>query len=421
MAVKITAAAAKASLTEFIYPKESPRIDEKITHLSNMLVYGDEAFSIEDFVSTACVKIKKLAQKHYNSVTTKHINTSDGDFDFRNFVSSEDTLGLFGNEDFNIEVIRGMEEFGASSSETKAFASLLSSHGSGGSEQSKTLIVVYAQKSLPAEIVKAIKNFTVVNCKKLYEGDIVLLTKTLAARSGKNFTDDALNELMDRSRMNLFQISSEIKRLAVLNHEHAEIDHEMVEETVEHFFDPNSFQATNELDFAIYRKDVKTAVAIISELIDKGFYYSLIVMRLMSIFRAMLSAHLMKDASEKFASGAAKISAEFADGMQRRKGFEKFRFSGEITAKFEAFCSALVNATGIYHSYSKYDIFNNIKNPMTLYSIHYSKNYTEEKLFELMESLYMIDVKVRTGQLRMDQRPESVKEEIYRILIAGCL
>ncbi|HNY10994.1 MAG TPA: hypothetical protein PKK26_05330, partial [Candidatus Wallbacteria bacterium] len=303
MAVKITAAAAKASLVELIYPKESSKIDEKLTHRSNVLVYGDEAFSIEDFVSSSCAKIKKLAQKHYNSVTIKHINASDGDFDFRNFVSSEDTLGLFGNEDYNIEVIRGMEEFGASSSETKAFAALLSSHGADGCEQSKTFIVVYAQKNLPAEIIKAIKNFTVINCKKLYEGDIVLMTKALAARSGKNFTDDALTELMDRSRMNLFQISSEIKRLAVLNHEHAEIDHEMVAQNVEHFFDPNSFQATNELDFAIYKKDVRTAIEIISELIDKGFYYSLIVMRLMSIFRAMLSAHLMKEASEKFAGG----------------------------------------------------------------------------------------------------------------------
>lgn len=422
MAGRTASATTRATVSaDAIYPKDWPRIDEKLSKPASFIVFGEEHFAAEDFIHLAVAKLKKVAHKTFSSVTVKYHHAADPAFDMNEFLAGESTMGLFGNEDFTVEVVRGLDELGATSKETKKFCAFLSSlHREGEEEGARAVVAVYGSKTLPAEYAKIAKGFVVVQCKKLYEGDVASYARTLAARSGKHFTDDALAELVDRSRMNLFQIASETRRLAILHHDKAEIDRETVEASVEHFFDPESFQATNELDYAIYHKDIPSAVKVINELIDKGFYYSLIVMRLMSIFRAMLSAKLLAEASAKFAQGAFRIAAEYSDGMARKSGYQRFAFANEMAAKLESFCRALAEAEGIFIAESKYDILNGLRNQMTMHAIHYSKKYSEESLFALMDDLYNIDVKVRTGLLRIDQRPESVKEEILRILSVNC-
>ncbi|HBC75071.1 MAG TPA: hypothetical protein DC017_09565 [Candidatus Wallbacteria bacterium] len=132
----------------------------------------------------------------------------------------------------------------------------------------------------------------------------------------------------------------------------------------------------------------------------------------------MLSALLLNEASETFKNGAYKIADEFVRGSVYKKGYERFRFSSDMLSKFEFFCAGICNNSNIYRSESKHDFLNSLKNQMSLNAVYYLKNYTEKELFGLIKSLYQIDVKIRTGVLRIDQRPESVKEEIYKILIS---
>ncbi len=423
MATTRAAGAAKtaAIADELIYPKQADAISARLNLKTNILIYGEELFLIDDLAREITLKLKKAAAAHFASASARHINISDSNFDYGEFLSSEDTFSLFGAEDFCVKLIRGLEEFGASSPMMKKFCKYLDAIDKKGAEENPTslVILVYAVKKPVAEVVKNTKNFIAINCKKMYENDIFAYARKLAARTRKSFTDDAVSALAERSRMNLFQINSEIGRLAILNHEKAEIDIETVESQVEFFFDPDSFAAINELDYCVYKKDLKNALVTIGELIDHGVYHALIVNRLISIFRAMLSVLLLNEASETFKTGAYKIAAEFVSGAAYKKGYDRFRFANDMLSKFEFFCNGVCNNANIYRSGSKLDFFNGIKNQMSLYAVYYLKNYSEKELFDLIKGLYQIDVKIRTGVLRIDQRPESVKEEIYKILISN--
>jgi DNA polymerase III delta subunit len=422
MAATKTSGASKtaAIADELIYPKQADNIYAKLNLKNNILIYGEESFLIDDLAREITLRLKKTAAARFTSVNSVHINISDSGFDYGEFLSSEDTFSLFGEEDFNIKIIRGLEEFGASAPMMKKFCKYLEAINKKTSEDNTTslVILVYAVKKPLSEVIKNTKNFIAVNCKKLYENDILSYSRLLAVRSRKAFTDDAVSALAERCRMNLFQIDSEIKRLSILNHESAEIDIEMVESQVEFFFDPDSFAAINELDYSIYKKDLRASIVTIGELLDHGIYHALIVNRLLSIFRSMLSVLFLNEASDTFKNGAYKIASEFVSGAAYKKGFEKFKFSRDMLAKFEYFCNGVRNNSNIYKSDSKLDFFNTIYNQMSLYAVYYLKNYNEEELFGLIKSLYQIDVKIRTGVLRIDQRPESVKEEIYKILIS---
>ncbi len=405
---------------ELIYPKQADNIYAKLNLKNNILIYGEESFLIDDLAREITSRVKKMAGGRFAHANAKHINISDSGFDYGEFLSSEDTFSLFGEEDFNIKIIRGLEEFGASAPMMKKFCKYLEAINKKTTEENTTslVILVYAVKKPLSDVIKNTKNFIAVNCKKLYENDILPYSRLLAARSRKSFTDDAIGALCERCRMNLFQINSEIKRLAILNHESAEIDLEMIESQVEYFFDPDSFAAINELDYSIYKKDLRASIVTIGELLDHGIYHALIVSRLLSIFRSMLSVLFLNETSDTFKNGAYKIASEFVSGSAYKKGFEKFKFSRDMLAKFEYFCNGIRNSSNIYKSDSKLDFFNTIYNQMSLYAVYYLKNYTEKELFGLIKSLYQIDVKIRTGILRIDQRPESVKEEIYKILIS---
>ncbi len=422
MAATKTSGASKtaAIADELIYPKQADNIYAKLNLKNNILIYGEESFLIDDLAREISSRIKKMAAGRFAHANAKHINISDSGFDYGEFLSSEDTFSLFGEEDFNIKIIRGLEEFGASAPMMKKFCKYLDAVNKKTPEENATslVILVYAVKKPLSEVIKNTKNFIAVNCKKLYDNDILPYSRFLAARSRKSFTDDAISALCERCRMNLFQINSEIKRLAILNHESAEIDLEIIESQVEYFFDPDSFAAINELDYSIYKKDLRASIVTIGELLDHGIYHALIVNRLLSIFRSMLSVLFLNETSDTFKNGAYKIASEFVSGSAYKKGFEKFKFSRDMLAKFEYFCNGIRNSSNIYKSDSKLDFFNTIYNQMSLYAVYYLKNYNEKELFGLIKSLYQIDVKIRTGILRIDQRPESVKEEIYKILIS---
>lgn len=422
MATSKAAGASKTAVIadELIFPKQAENIFAKLNLKTNILIYGEEHFLIDDLAREITSRLKKAAGAHFAHANAKHINIGDPSFDFGEFLSSEDTFSLFGAEDFNIKIIRGLEEYGASSPMLKKFCKYLDAIDKKGAEENPTslVILVYAVKKPLADVVKNTRNFTAINCKKMYENDILAYTRKLAARSGKSFTDDAMSALTERSRMNMFQINSEIKRLAILNHDRAEIDIETVENQVEIFFDPDSFGAINELDDSVYKKDIQKTVATIGDLLDHGVYHALVVNRLLAIFRSMLSVLLLNEASETFKNGAYKIADEFVRGGAYKKGYERFRFSSDMLSKFEFFCAGICNNSNIYRSESKHDFLNSLKNQMSLNAVYYLKNYTEKELFGLIKSLYQIDVKIRTGVLRIDQRPESVKEEIYKILIS---
>lgn len=416
-----TTRAVAATITdELLYPKQADAIFSKLNITRNMLIYGEERFVIDDLARELTAKLKKAAAAHYAHTSARHINISDPGFDYGEFLASEDTCSLFGAEDFTVKIIRGLEDFGATAPMLKKFCKYLDAVGAKGGEECPTsvIILVYASKKPLADVIKNTRNFMAINCKKMYDNDIMAYAKRLAARSGKSFTDDAVSALAERSRMNMFQIDSEIKRLAILNHDRAEIDIETVESQVEVFFDPDSFAAINELDEAIYRRDAARAITVVGDLLDHGIYHGLVVNRLLAIFRSMLSVALLNEASETFKNGAYKIADEFVRGAAYKKGYDRFRFAADCLAKFEFFCAGICNNSNIYRSESKHDFLNSLKNQMALNAVYYLKNFTEGELFGLIKSLYQIDVRIRTGVLRIDQRPESVKEEIYKILIS---
>ncbi len=411
-AAKTSGASKSAAIAdELIYPKQADNIYAKLNLKNNILIYGEEFFLIDDLAREISARLKKMAAARFAGVSSKHINISDPGFDYGEFLSSEDTFSLFGEQDFTIKIIRGLEEFGASAPMMKKFCKYLEAVNKKNPEDNATSLVIlaYAVKKPLAEVIKNTKNFIALNCKKLYENDILSYSRLLSARSRKAFTDDAISALVERCRMNLFQIDSEIKRLSILNHESAEIDLEAVETQVEFFFDPDSFAAINELDYSIYKKDLRASIVTIGDFLDHGVYHALIVNRLLSIFRSMLSVLFLNEASDTFKNGAYKIASEFVRGSAYKKGFEKFKFSRDMLAKFEYFCNGVRSSSNIYKSDSKLDFFNSIYNQMSLYAVYYLKNYTEAELFGLIKSLYQIDVKIRTGVLRIDQRPESVK------------
>ncbi len=423
MAAAVAAGRTKSSVAiegEYIYPKQAETIFAKLDLKKNILIYGEEPFLLDDLAHEITSRLKKMASGRFSNAHSKHINISDNNFDYSEFLSSEDTFCLFGEEDFTVKIIRGLEEFSASAPMTKKFCKYLEAVNKKNVEENSTglIILIYAIKKPLTDVIKNTRNFTIINCKKLYENDILSYSRNLAARSRKSFTDDAISALAERCRMNLFQISSEIKRLAILNHENAEIDIEIIEEQVEYFFDPDSFTAMNELDHSVYTRSAEAAIVTIGELLDHGIYHAIIVNRLLSIFRSMLSVLFLNEASETFKNGAYKIAAEFISGSAYKKGFDKFRFSRDMLAKFEFFCNGVCASSNIYRSSSRLDFFNNLHNQTSLNSVYYLKNYKQEELFGLINGLYQIDVKIRTGVLRPDQRPESVKEEIYKILIS---
>lgn len=415
----------KISVPELIFPRDFGKIEEKFSARTHMIIYGEEDFAVDDLTDQIVARLRRFAERHHESVVVKRFHVTGKDFDFAEFFCSENTMGLFGASSYEIEVVRVLDNLDASSKEVAQFYGYLNSVSAAGSETEKSTVVVFTPKKNmkdASDVAKAtknllhLKNFLCVNCKKLYDDGVLNYARILAARSGKTFTDEAIACLAERCRMNMFQIASQIKRLTVLNFEQAELDRETVERDVETFFDPDSYAATGELDAAIYRRDLKKIVEVLAEMLEK-MYYAPIVMRIMSIFRAMLSTCLLKEASETFASGGMKIAREFAEGVARRSGFEKFRFSNECIAKFEFFCDGLVNSGGVFRTRSRHDLLNATRNQSTLSAVHYSKNYTEEELFSMMRSLYEIDVRVRTGRLRPDINPGAIKEELYRIFI----
>jgi|GEM_PF-4367283 len=420
MAVKSSGAKTPVSVDELIYPKDFDKIVARVNLKTNIMIYGDERFSIDDLTSDILGRIKKMTAGKFNNAILKHVAFNDPNFDFSEFLSSEDTFGLFADEDFNVKVLRGLDEYAAAAPLTKKFVKYLDALTSKGVNEGGTgvVVVVYADKKPPADVLRNARHFLFINCKKLYENDVLAYARKLCARSQKSFTDDAIALLCEKSRMNLFQINSEIKRLAIINYETAEIDAEIIDSGVEVFFDPESFGAINELDYCIYKKDLKKALLGISDLVSHGIYHAIIVNRLIAIYRSMLGVIFLNEASETFERGAFKIAKEYVEGIKNKKGYERFRFSNEITAKYEYFCTALASSAGMFRSASKYDYFNSIKTPMALYCVYYLKNYSEKELFSLMKSLYQIDVKVRSGVLRPDQRPETVLEEIFKILIS---
>lgn len=402
---------------EFIYPKDFSKALTNLSLKTNILIYGEEGFSIEDCLDQSLIVLKKMAQKEYPSVTVKRFHCSDDSFNADDFFSGESTLGLFADESFEIIVLRGLEDLTADDPVTKRFVNYISNLGKTDEASSKLTIIPYGSKKISAAVTKVIKHFHIINCKKLYENDIMTFTTAVAGRTGKNFTDDAISELVSRCRGDMYQINSEIKRLSVLCHEAAEIETSHIEENVEFFFNPDSFQVMNELDNAIFTRNLKSLVSILEELLGKGVHYMPLVMRLMSIFRNMLSAVFLKESNEKLGSGVFKIAAEFAEGMRRKTGYQRFAHANDCIAKLKHYCEVFSTNYPLFRPDSRYDLLYAVTQN-TLNAIYYSKNYKEDELFELLNRLYSVDVRVKRGILRVDQRPEIVKEELFRIFIS---